>query len=117
MHIFSQLHEFRGWNSRLLPMDGYYERGREKFTGVKKKKIVKTCLSLANQHLIDQFRDTLSAIKPERQLSQEDGVQTAQIAWVFRKKGVQHQIVIHSRETKTDSLAPCLSRVFNVTDR
>lgn len=37
--------------------------------------------------------------------------------WPIFGRGPQHQIVIHSPEIKTDSLAVCLSGIFNVTDR
>lgn len=49
------------------------------------------------------------------QLSREEGCRQHRLPDFG--KGVQHQIVIHSPEMKTDSLVVCLSGVFNVTDR
>lgn len=60
-------------------------RAWEGVRGVKKILKNPACLLQINI-LIDQFRNALSAIKRARQLSQEDGAQTAQIACFFRKR-------------------------------
>lgn len=48
--------------------------------------------------------------------SRQTGGQTAQIAWVLDEVFQQH-VMIHILEIKLDSLAVCVSAIFNVTDR
>lgn len=69
----------------------------------------------ANQRHIDQFYNKVSVIKQTANCRGRRGADSTDC--LIFGQDVQHQIVIHSPEIKTDSLAVCLSGIFSVTDR
>lgn len=72
-------------------------------------------LPTANQRHIDQFYNKVSVIKQTANCRGRRGADSTDC--LIFGQDVQHQIVIHSPEIKTDSLAVCLSGIFSVTDR